>query len=88
MTDEERRTQLVMDYKMTFGSLEGKRVLADLSKLCGLNFVLTPVGNDGHTDPYDVMRNEGKRTVAIHINRMVETDLMKEHDLTTDNVKE
>ncbi len=88
MTDDEKRIQLVMDYKAAFGSSEGKRVLADLSKLCGLNFVFTPVGTDGHTDPYDVMRHEGMRTVAVHINRIVETDLMKEHELQTDNTQE
>ena len=62
--------QLVMDYKGTFGSEEGKRVLIDLAKQCyadALTFV--PGSPDG------TAFNEGKRYVILHIQRLVAANL-------------
>lgn len=62
--------QLVMDYQGTFGSEEGRRVLADLSKQCyadALTFV--PGSPDG------TAFNEGKRYVILHIQRLVAANL-------------
>ncbi len=77
MTDEEKTIQLVMDYKRTFETLEGKRVLANLRKISRFDLSVIPTGNDGHTDIYEVMRNEGQRSVVLHILKKIETDLSK-----------
>lgn len=81
MTDEEKREvdaeQLIRDYKYTFGSPDGKRVLEDLKRLANYDLVLVPLDNNGRIDSHQVMRNEGNREVVVHILRKIKTDLGK-----------
>jgi hypothetical protein len=72
MTDEER--QLIIDYKETFDNDRGKRVLADLRRIFQFDLSVVPRGDDGHIDIYEVMRNEGRRSVIIHILKKTEKD--------------
>lgn len=73
MTDEER--QLYIDFKELFGSDRGKRVLANLRKVFNFDVSVIPRDNIGRTDIYEVLRNEGKRTVIIYILHKKNADL-------------
>jgi hypothetical protein len=43
--------------------------------LSGFNSSVVPVDSQGRIDPYEVMRNEGKRAVIIHIEKqLIKTD--------------
>lgn len=75
MTEEEKKEQLIRDYKFTFGSPEGKRVLENLRKLANYDLSIVPTDNNGQVDIYQVMKNEGQRAVVIHILRKISTDL-------------
>jgi len=73
-TDEAQ--QNIIDYRQTFETVQGKRVLSHLKKLCQYNTTISPpVGNDGHTDVYRVMYKEGQRCVITNIERMLNKDL-------------
>ena len=68
--------QLVKDYKETFGSAFGKRVLDNLKALAHYDGFFWPRSEkNGHTDIYDVCREAGKRAMISHIERQVNTDL-------------
>jgi hypothetical protein len=54
--------ELVADYKIVFGSDEGKRVLSDLEKRCH-EFVTTHQKGDSHETAY----LEGQRSVLVFI---------------------
>ena len=58
--------QLIQDYKICFGSEEGKRVLLDLSKRCG-DQVTTHCKGDSHESAF----LEGNRSVFIFIKNMI-----------------
>ena len=58
--------QLIKDYKICFGSDEGKRVLDDLAKRCH-EFVTTHVPKDSHESAF----LEGNRSVLLFIKNMV-----------------
>lgn len=65
-----RSLGLYQDYKMTFNSLEGKRVLFDLMK--HHNFI-KPSFVKG--DPYETAFNEGQRNVILRILTLVDIDI-------------
>jgi len=54
--------ELIEDYKIVFGSENGKRVLSDLEKRCH-EFVTTHQKGDSHESAY----LEGQRSVLIFI---------------------
>ena len=58
--------QLIKDYKICFGSDEGKRVLFDLAKRCH-EFVTTHDKSNSHETAF----LEGQRSVLIFIKNMV-----------------
>ena len=58
--------QLREDYKITFGSDEGKRVYSDLEKRCHEN-VTTHVAKDSHESAY----LEGQRSTLLFIKAMI-----------------
>jgi len=68
--DEEtlkRGQQLRADYRATFSSAAGERVLEDLSRRC---FVKTTTFQD--FDINAMVNREGKRSVFLHIQTMME----------------
>lgn len=71
MTDEKR--QLAMDFKDTFGSPYGLRVLEALGKRTTLNKpCLDKTGNvDLNKLPYE----EGKRVMVLYIHEMINKDI-------------
>ena len=58
--------QLIKDYKFSFGSEEGKRVLEDLAKRCHVN--VTTHDKQSSTESAFL---EGQRSVFIFLNNMV-----------------
>lgn len=58
--------QLGIDYKTTFGSESGQRVLEDLKKRCSFNST-THIKGDSHESAY----LEGSRSVVLFINNMI-----------------
>ena len=80
------KEQLVSDYKNTFGSPEGERVLGDLKRLANIDFSIIPLNGNGQIDINQVMVNEGQRAVVIHILRKISVDLDKPKQ--TEAVKE
>jgi len=58
--------QLEIDYKTTFGSESGQRVLEDLKKRCSFNST-THIKGDSHESAY----LEGSRSVVLFVNNMI-----------------
>ena len=71
---EERKKkakELAQTYQAVFESPNGLLILADLKKLSKFNDAIVPVDSQGRIDPYEVMRNEGKRAVMVHIEKQI-----------------
>ena len=65
MNDKDLK-QLTIDYKQTFGSESGQRVLEDLKKRCSFN-TTTHIKGDSHESAY----LEGARSAILFINNML-----------------
>lgn len=65
-----KEVDLVRDYKKTFNTPEGKRVLYDIMKKC---HILSPVFNP--KNDFEVYINEGKRNVALMLLTILDTDV-------------
>ena len=63
---QEKINQLVTDYKTTFGTENGQRVLNDLQNRCHL-FSTTNVKGDAHESAF----NEGQRAAILFIISMI-----------------
>ena len=61
--EPEQVKQLAGDYRIVFGSAEGKRVLAHLEACFAERSSLVS------GDPYGTHANEGRRAVVLHIRR-------------------
>lgn len=64
--NEKNLKQLVINYKTTFGSADGEKVLADLKKRCSFE-TTTFVAGDSH----DTAFREGQRAVVLFIQSML-----------------
>ena len=75
MTDQNNKKvlQLREDYKITFGSDQGKRVYSDLQKRCH-DFVTTHQKGDSHETAF----LEGQRSVLLFIKAMITKNNNKE----------
>ncbi len=67
--NSERLKGLREDYKKTFESEEGKKVLKDLEKVCLYNSTAFD------KDPYVTAFQEGLRTVFLHIKTVMTLDI-------------
>ena len=65
MNDKDLK-QLTIDYKQTFGSESGQRVLEDLKKRCSFD-TTTHIKGDSHESAY----LEGARSAVLFINNML-----------------
>jgi len=65
---EKKLAQLRSDYKIIFGSDEGKRVLDDISKRCH-EFNTTHVQKDSHESAFF----EGQRSIMIFIKSILKS---------------
>ena len=78
MTNEDIHRQLVIDYKETFESPHGKRVLEDLRRKTTYDKSSVSFNR---TNPIDINRlvyDEGQRAMLVYILRMLSTNLMDE----------
>jgi len=71
MTEEKR--QLVMDFKDTFGSPYGQRVLEALNKRTTLNRPC--LNKEGEVDLGKLPYEEGKRVMVLYIHEMINKDI-------------
>lgn len=71
LTEDQKAQQLARDYKETYGTPGGKRVLDHMKILTKFNIATVPNDHTGRIDPYEVMRQEGMRSVIIHIETML-----------------
>ena len=71
-------SELKKDYLATFSKGEGKRVLADLERMCFINRTTYPADKQALTLAF----NEGARFVVVHIKNMMNLDLKKIHELS------
>jgi hypothetical protein len=71
MTEEKR--QLAMDFKDTFGSPFGERVLAELDKRTTMN--RPSVSSAGVIDPNRIIYDEGQRAMMVFIHAQVNKDV-------------
>ena len=67
IASENAAMKIVDCYKRLFGREDGKRVLANLAKVCSYEIS----NDDGEFNPNKVMFREGQRSVYIHINDMI-----------------
>ena len=70
--DEAR--QLVIDYKQTYGTPHGKRVLDHMKACACFNIAKVPIDNLGRIDAYEVVRNLGLRSSIVNIEMILNTD--------------
>lgn len=75
--DDEQK-QLIMDFQNAFTSEGGKRVFAKLIKETKADFCIVPHDNLGRIDAFEIMRNEGRRSVIVYIRRMLKKDPYQE----------
>ena len=71
MTEDEKSQQLVIDFKQTFNSERGKKVLEYIKRRTKFNQAPRPCDNLGRIDPFEVMYLEGRRSVIIEIETML-----------------
>jgi hypothetical protein len=65
-------TQLASVYMRVFNTDDGKLVLADLANRCFDEVSTIP---EGAVDPFNAVRNEGRRSVLLYVRTM-----LKPHD--------
>jgi CMP-2-keto-3-deoxyoctulosonic acid synthetase len=63
----EEDIQIIQDYQNCFASDSGKKVLANLKQVFYFDRSVVPIGEDAHIDVNRLIRNEGQRSVLIHI---------------------
>jgi hypothetical protein len=74
MNEDEKARSLALDYKQTYGTDSGKRVYEHMKRMTNFNIGVVPLDNNGKIDPYEVMRQEGMRSVIIGIETMLNKD--------------
>jgi hypothetical protein len=73
-----RQKQLLIDYKMTFNTEHGRRVLADIAKQCWVNQDIF----DG--DALTMAYREGQRSTALRVLRTLKMDSEAIENLITE----
>ena len=81
-TPQEANEQLIKDYRETFNTAAGKRVVEDL-ELRGY-YRTTTISNQEHIMIY----REGARSMVAYIKTMVETDLKRLREIMEEMQKE
>ena len=67
-SDEDKLKQLKQDYRITFSSKEGERVLADIQS------AYYHRGSYSKNDPHETSYREGQRSVIIRIINLMKED--------------
>ncbi len=79
MDRDDKAKQLIMDMQGTFGTEEGKRVLAKLVSLT--TYGKSGIKSDGPIDTNRLIYDEGQRAVVLYILNMLAKDPHKEKQL-------
>lgn len=66
-----REQDLALAYRRVFAGADGEAVLNDIFDFAGLGHDLQPRRQDGAIDTAGVLRNDGKRALALHIGQRV-----------------
>lgn len=92
LTAIEKRIAAISDYKRTFSSEQGKRVLQDLMQA---HYLMRPTLRKGNDLALNMAFNEGQRNVVLRILTILETSeaslhtLLKEtHNVHTENTQQ
>ncbi len=64
-----------LDFQKTFDADSGKRVRRLLKEFTGYGVAKIPTDSNGRLDPYELARQEGKRSVMCHIEAMLNKDV-------------
>ena len=73
--EDDKALQKIIDYKGTFETPAGQRVLNDLEVYCKFyQFTKLPVGKDGHTDVHEVVFQAGQRRIVARIKHIMNCD--------------
>lgn len=75
--------QLAIDYKTTFGTENGKRVLFDLMGACHMTSTSHVAGN-----PTETAYREGERNIMLRILSILERDVSKLREMITERENE
>ena len=65
---QKEQKELAIAFQKALGNQNGKLVLEGLEKFTKSNIVVIPTDSTGMTDPYEMARNDGKRSVMVYIN--------------------
>lgn len=76
MPDTEK--QLTLDYKMLFETDRGQRVFNDMKRRARFDVSYVPKDSLGRYDPFEMARQEGRRSFIIHIQTQLSKDINKE----------
>ena len=78
MTPDEQKHQNIIDFKMTFGSEHGKRVLGKLKAITGYYFFKDFKDKNGRIDPLAEMEQKGKQFLIMYIETQLNKDTTKD----------
>lgn len=67
-----------LEVQKCFDSPSGKVLYEVLKKFIKPDIIQIPTDGNGRIDPLAVQYNEGKRSVMVHINALINKDLSKE----------
>lgn len=74
MNREDEAKQLIIDFGIALTSESGKRVLKALRNRAKSEVVVTPLDAMGRVDIYQVMLNNGQRSLITYIDSMLAKD--------------
>lgn len=72
-----RQARIALAYQRVAGTDDGRVMLADIFDFAGLGHDLMPRKADGSIDTAGVLRNDGKRALALHIGKHAMGDAVK-----------
>jgi len=81
---EESKKQLFIDFQKAFSTGSGKVVLQALRKRAMSELVFNPKDNVGRIDPYQVVYNNGQRSVITYIDHMMAQTKIKQKEAQND----
>jgi hypothetical protein len=71
LTRMDVKKEIALMFQSVFAKPDGMIVLKELKKLAQSDKVIVPLDNQGRIDPLEVMRNEGKRAMIMHIEKQI-----------------
>jgi hypothetical protein len=73
----EQEIQTILAYQNCFSTDSGRRVIVNLREVFKFDMSVVPIGEDAHIDVNRLIRNEGQRSVLIHILSQLNKDIPK-----------